>query len=144
MARVGPPEYVRVPFADHGAFKVPDGVPGSAQLRGDGRPRRAPRSDGRARPGRTISIVGVYGGFVDKFPMGAAMNKALVFRMGQQNGQHYVPRLLEHLERGEIDPSFLMTHRMSLEEGPRGYELFKNKREGCVRVVFTPTPAASA
>lgn len=76
--------------------------------------------------------------------MGAAMNKALVFRMGQQNGQHYVPRLLEHLERGEIDPSFLMTHRMSLEEGPRGYELFKNKREGCVRVVFTPTPAASA
>jgi threonine dehydrogenase-like Zn-dependent dehydrogenase len=77
-------------------------------------------------------------GFVDKFPIGAAMNKGLTFRMGQQHGQRYIPRLLEHLQRGEIDTSYLMTHRMRLEEGPRGYELFKEKKDGCVRVVFTP------
>ncbi|AGP32033.1 zinc-dependent alcohol dehydrogenase [Sorangium cellulosum] len=94
------------------------------------------------RKGGTVSIVGVYGGLIDKFPMGAAMNKGLVFRMGQQHGQRYIPRLLEHLERGEIDPSFLVTHLMSLEEGPRGYQLFKKKQDGCVRAVFTPAASA--
>ncbi|WP_437485189.1 zinc-dependent alcohol dehydrogenase [Sorangium sp. So ce1014] len=94
------------------------------------------------RKGGTVSIVGVYGGLIDKFPIGAAMNKGLVFRMGQQHGQRYIPRLLEHLERGEIDPSFLVTHPMSLEEGPRGYKLFKKKQDGCMRVVFTPAASA--
>lgn len=96
------------------------------------------------RKGGTVSIVGVYGGLIDKFPMGAAMNKGLVFRMGQQHGQRYIPRLLEHIARGEIDPSYLATHRMSLEDAPRGYQLFKKKQDGCVRAVFTPAPAASA
>jgi threonine dehydrogenase-like Zn-dependent dehydrogenase len=90
------------------------------------------------RKGGTVSIVGVYGGLIDKFPMGAAMNKSLTFRMGQQHGQKYIPRLLSHLRRGEIDPSHLITHRMRLDEGQRGYDLFKNKEEGCVRVVFMP------
>jgi len=90
------------------------------------------------RKGGTVSIVGVFMGYVDKFPIGAAMNKGLTFRMGQQHGQRYIPRLLEHLQRGEIDTSYLMTHRMRLEEGPRGYELFKEKKDGCVRAVFTP------
>ncbi|WP_438026454.1 zinc-dependent alcohol dehydrogenase [Sorangium sp. So ce233] len=96
------------------------------------------------RKGGTVSIVGAYGGFIDKFPLGAAMNKGLVFRMGQQHGQRYMPRLLEHIERGEIDPSFLVTHPMRLEDGPRGYQLFKKKQDGCVRVVFTPAATASA
>lgn len=96
------------------------------------------------RKGGTVSIVGAYGGFIDKFPLGAAMNKGLVFRMGQQHGQRYMPRLLEHIERGEIDPSFLATHRMRLEDGPRGYQIFKKKQDGCVRVVFTPAHAAAA
>jgi threonine dehydrogenase-like Zn-dependent dehydrogenase len=90
------------------------------------------------RKGGTVSIMGVYGGFVDKFPMGAAMNKGLTLRMGQQHGQKYIPRLLEHIRRGELDPSFLITHRASLAEGQSSYETFKEKRDGCVRVVFTP------
>lgn len=90
------------------------------------------------RKGGTISVVGVFMGFIDKFPMGAAMNKGLTFRMGQQHGQRYIPRLLEHLQRGEIDTSYLITHRMRLEDAPRGYRLFKEKKDGCVRAVFTP------
>ena len=90
------------------------------------------------RKGGTLSIVGVYGGFIDKFPMGAAMNKALTFRMGQQHGQRYVKRLFEHIEKSELDPSYLLTHKWSLDDGPRGYRLFKEKIDDCMRVVFTP------
>lgn len=90
------------------------------------------------RKGGTLSIVGVYGGFIDKFPMGAAMNKGLTFRMGQMHAQKYIPRLLDHIERGDIDPSYILTHRWSLDEGPEGYKMFKEKKDKCVRVVFTP------
>ena len=90
------------------------------------------------RKGGTISIVGVFGGLLDKVPMGAAMNKGLTMRMGQQHGHRYIPMLLERMARGEIDPSHLLTHPMPLEDGVRGYELFKTKREGCVRAVFFP------
>ncbi|RYI17249.1 MAG: glutathione-dependent formaldehyde dehydrogenase [Acetobacteraceae bacterium] len=90
------------------------------------------------RKGGTVSVMGVYGSFVDKFPMGAVVNKALTIRSGQQHGQRYVERLFGHIERGEMDPSHLLTHLMPLEQGPRGYDLFKNKKEGCIRAVFTP------
>jgi threonine dehydrogenase-like Zn-dependent dehydrogenase len=90
------------------------------------------------RKGGTVSIVGVFGGLLDKFPMGAAMNKALTLRMGQQHGQRYIPMLLERMVRGEIDPSHLLTHPMPLTEAVRGYELFKTKKDGCVRAVFNP------
>jgi threonine dehydrogenase-like Zn-dependent dehydrogenase len=90
------------------------------------------------KKGGTISIVGAYAGFVDKLPIGAAMNKALTFRMGQQHGQRYIPRLLEQIAGGRLDPSYLITHRMRLADAPLGYEMFKEKRDGCVRVVFTP------
>jgi threonine dehydrogenase-like Zn-dependent dehydrogenase len=89
------------------------------------------------RKGGTLSILGVYG-VMDKFPLGVMMNKGLTIRTAQQHGQNYVSRLLEHTQRGELDASFLATHRFSLEEGARGYEMFKNKEDGCVRVVFTP------
>ena len=75
---------------------------------------------------------------IDKFPLGVLMNKGITIRTAQQPGQRYMPRMLEHVQRGELDPSFLITHRMSLEEAPRGYELFKNKEDGCLRAVFTP------
>ena len=90
------------------------------------------------RKGGTVSIMGVYGGFVDKFPMGAAMNKGLTLKMGQQHGQRYIPRLLEHIRKGEIDPSYLITHRARLADGQEAYDTFKEKRDGCMRVVFTP------
>ncbi|WP_312912569.1 zinc-dependent alcohol dehydrogenase [Natronosalvus caseinilyticus] len=89
------------------------------------------------RKGGTLSILGVYG-LMDKFPLGIVMNKGLTVRTAQQHGQRYVPRLLEHAAEGEMDPSYLATHELSLEDAPRGYELFKHKKDGCVRPVFTP------
>ncbi len=89
------------------------------------------------RKGGTLSIMGVYG-VMDKFPVGVLMNKGMTVRTAQQHGQHYVPRLLEHAAKGELDPSYLMTHKLSLEEAPRGYEMFKHKEDGCVRAVFVP------
>ena len=89
------------------------------------------------RKGGTLSILGVYG-VMDKFPIGVIMNKGLTVRTAQQHGQRYVPRLLEHAAKGELDPSYLMTHKLSLEDGPRGYEMFKRKADNCLRVVFVP------
>ena len=91
------------------------------------------------RKGGVLSILGVYG-VMDKFPLGVMMNKGLTVRTAQQHGQKYVPRLLEHTRRGELDASFLATHRFSLEDGPRGYDMFKHKADGCLRVVFAPQP----
>ena len=89
------------------------------------------------RKGGVLSVLGVWG-VVDKFPMGVIMNKGLTVRTAQQHGHRYVPRLLEHAEKGELDPSYLVTHTMSLEDAARGYEMFKKKLDGCVRVVFRP------
>jgi threonine dehydrogenase-like Zn-dependent dehydrogenase len=89
------------------------------------------------RKGGTLAILGVYG-VMDKFPVGVMMNKGLTVRTAQQHGQRYVPRLLEHTVRGELDASFLATHRFSIEDGARGYDIFKNKEDGCLRVVFAP------
>ncbi|MGC4895205.1 zinc-dependent alcohol dehydrogenase [Micromonospora sp. DT31] len=93
------------------------------------------------RKGGTVSIVGVYGGLVDKFPLGAAMNKALVLRMGQMHAQRYIPMLLDRIATGEIDPGYLATHPMSLEDGARGYEIFEKKQDGCLRSVLHPQAA---
>ncbi|MFC7547835.1 zinc-dependent alcohol dehydrogenase [Plantactinospora sp. GCM10030261] len=90
------------------------------------------------RKGGTVSIVGVFGGFVDKFPLGAAMNKALVLRMGQMHAQRYIPMLLDRLAAGEMDPGYLATHPMPLAEGVRGYEMFEKKQDGCLRSVLRP------
>jgi threonine dehydrogenase-like Zn-dependent dehydrogenase len=89
------------------------------------------------RKGGTLSILGVYG-LMDKFPLGMLMNKGVTIRTAQQHGQHYMPRMLEHAEKGELDPSFLITHRMPLSEAASGYQLFKDKQDGCVRAVFEP------
>jgi threonine dehydrogenase-like Zn-dependent dehydrogenase len=90
------------------------------------------------RKGGTVSLIGVYGGFVDKIPMGAAFNKGLTLRMGQTHVQRYMQPLLERIERGEIDPSFIITHRLPLSQGPEAYEMFKYKQDGCVKVVLKP------
>jgi threonine dehydrogenase-like Zn-dependent dehydrogenase len=89
------------------------------------------------RKGGIVSILGVYG-LMDKFPLGVIINKGLTIRTAQQHGQKYVPRLLELATEGKLDPSFLATHRFSLEEAPRGYSLFKHKEDGCMRAVFVP------
>jgi len=90
------------------------------------------------RKGGTLSIMGVYAGFVDKIPMGAAMNKALTFKMGQMFGQKYMPMLLDRVLEGEVDPSRVFTHQLPLEQAPQGFELFKQKKDNCIKVLLKP------
>jgi threonine dehydrogenase-like Zn-dependent dehydrogenase len=89
------------------------------------------------RSGGIVSVIGVYGGFIDKFPMGSVMNRSLTIRTGQCHVQRYLRPLLERIERGEIDPSFVITHRLTLEDAPRGYDLFLHKQDGCEKVVMS-------
>ncbi len=90
------------------------------------------------RKGGTVSIPGVYGGFVDKIPMGAVMNKALTFKTGQTHVHRYLRPLLERIERDEINPAFVITHRLNLDEAAHGYEIFKKKQDNCIKVVLRP------
>ncbi|MET7597133.1 MULTISPECIES: zinc-dependent alcohol dehydrogenase [unclassified Streptomyces] len=88
------------------------------------------------RSGGVVSVIGVYGGFVDKFPAGAWMNRSLTLRTGQCHAQRYMKPLLERIERGEIDPTRIITHTMPLSDAPHGYDIFKNKQENCEKVVL--------
>ena len=90
------------------------------------------------RKGGIVSLAGVYGGFVDTIPIGAAFNKGLTFKMGQTHVHRYLKPLFEKIENGEIDPSFVVTHIFPLEEAPYAYEIFKHKMDGCVKVVLKP------
>ena len=90
------------------------------------------------RSGGTVSVIGVYGGFIDKFPVGSWMNRSITLRTGQAHVHRYLEPLLRRIEAGDIDPTRIITHRMSLEDAPRGYELFKEKQDRCEKVVLTP------
>lgn len=90
------------------------------------------------RKGGTVSVVGVYSSLVDSFPMGILMNKALTIKSGQMHAQRYIPHLLELLQKGELDPSFLLTHKWPLDSGAEGYKMFNDKTDGCMRVAFSP------
>jgi threonine dehydrogenase-like Zn-dependent dehydrogenase len=90
------------------------------------------------RKGGTISVPGVYIGLVDKIPFGAYMNKALTMRTGQTHTHRYLAPLLDKVQRGEIDPSFVITHRATLEDGPALYKTFRDKEDGCIKVVMRP------
>jgi len=90
------------------------------------------------RNGGTVSVIGVYGGFVDKFPMGSVMNRSLTIKSGQCHAQRYLKPLLKRIQNGEIDPSFVVTHRMSLDDAPRGFDTFLNKQDECMKVVLRP------
>jgi len=90
------------------------------------------------RNGGTVSVPGVYGGFIDKFPMGAVMNRSLTIKSGQTHTQRYMKPLLERIEKGEIDPSFIITNHLSLADAPDAYKMFRDKQDDCVKVVLTP------
>ncbi|MCW2948250.1 MAG: Alcohol dehydrogenase GroES domain protein [Actinoallomurus sp.] len=90
------------------------------------------------RKGGSVFILGVFGGLADKFPLGPMMNKGLSVAGAQQHGHRYIPMLLKRIANGEMSARHLATHEMSLDEGPKGYDIFKNKKDGCVRVVFRP------
>ena len=90
------------------------------------------------RKGGTISVPGVYVGLIDKLPFGAVMNKGLTIKTGQTHVQRYTEPLLKKIEGGEIDPSFIITHRLPLEEAPAAYKTFRDKEDGCIKVVLKP------
>ena len=90
------------------------------------------------RPAGTLSVPGVYGGLVDKIPFGASMNKGLTWRMGQTHVNRWTDDLLRRIQEGQIDPSFVITHTVSLDEGPRMYKTFRDKEDGCIKVVLKP------
>jgi threonine dehydrogenase-like Zn-dependent dehydrogenase len=130
-------EAVGMEAHDTGPSYAYDKVKQVARLQTD-RPTAVRQAVMACRKGGTVSIVGVFAGLVDKFPLGAATNKALVLRMGQMHAQRYIPMLLDRLATGEIDPGYLATHPVPLTDGVRGYELFEKKRDGCLRAVLHP------
>jgi threonine dehydrogenase-like Zn-dependent dehydrogenase len=89
------------------------------------------------RNGGVVSVIGVYGGFIDKFPMGAVMNRSLTIRAGQCHVQRYMRPLLDRIQNGEIDPSFVITHRLPLDQAARGFDMFVNKEDHCEKVVLS-------
>jgi threonine dehydrogenase-like Zn-dependent dehydrogenase len=90
------------------------------------------------RNGGTVSVIGVYGGFIDKFPVGSFMQRSLTMRTGQCHVQRYWKKLLGYIQQGEIDPSFVITHRMKLDDAPHGFGIFNDKEDDCIKVVLKP------
>jgi threonine dehydrogenase-like Zn-dependent dehydrogenase len=90
------------------------------------------------RPGGVVSIIGAYGGLMDKVPVGAVLNKSLTIKAGQCHVHRYLEPLLRNIENGDFDPTFVITHRLPLEEAPNGYEAMKHKEDDCVKCVLTP------
>jgi threonine dehydrogenase-like Zn-dependent dehydrogenase len=120
----------------HGAIHVYDRVKQAMRLESD-RPGALRQAIIACRNGGTVSVPGVYGGFIDKMPIGSIVNKAITIKSGQTHVQRYMRPLLERIENGDIDPSFIITHRLRLDEAPLGYQVFRNKEEECVKVVMT-------
>ncbi len=90
------------------------------------------------RKGGTVSLPGVYGGYVDQIPLGAIVNKALTLRSGQTHVQRYLEPLLERIQEGDIDPTYIITHHMKLEDAPKGYDIFQKKKDNCIKIVLKP------
>ncbi len=90
------------------------------------------------RKGGTLSIPGVYIGFVNMVPFGAVMNKALTIKTGQTHTQRYLRPLLQRIKNGDIDPSFVVTHRLKLADAPHGFAAFNRKEDGCIKIVMQP------
>jgi threonine dehydrogenase-like Zn-dependent dehydrogenase len=119
----------------HGPMFAFDRVMHAARLETD-RPIALRQAIQACRNGGTVSVIGVYGGFIDFFPMGAVMNRSLTIKSGQCHVQRYMQPLLEHIQNGDIDPTFIITHTLPLEEAPHGYHIFKNKLDNCEKVVL--------
>lgn len=103
-----------------------------------GRPHALRQAIMCCRKGGTVSVPGVYGGFADKIPLGPFMNKGLTIRTGQTHVQRYMKPLLKRIEKRDIDPSFVITHHLTLDQAPQGYDMFCNKENDCIKVVLKP------
>ena len=109
-----------------------------AMMMETGRPAALRQAIMACRNGGTVSVAGVYGGFIDKAPMGSVMNRSLTIKTGQTHVQRYLQPLMDRIVNGEIDPGFVITHRLKLEDAPQAYETFRNKQDGCIKVVLKP------
>jgi threonine dehydrogenase-like Zn-dependent dehydrogenase len=121
----------------HGPMYAYDRAKQALMLESD-RPTALREAIMACRNGGTVSIAGVYGGMVDKIPFGSVMNRSITIKTGQTHVHRYLKPLLERIRKGEIDPSFVVTHRMSLDDAPRAYDMFLNKEDECVKVVLKP------
>jgi threonine dehydrogenase-like Zn-dependent dehydrogenase len=121
----------------HGALHAYDRVKQATRAETD-RPHALRDAIMACRPGGIVSVVGAYGGLMDKFPAGAWMNKGLTLKTGQCHVHRYMRPLYERVRDGDIDPSFVITHRIGLDQAPDGYETFKHKQDDCVKVVLKP------
>ena len=121
----------------HGVAYLHDRAKQMMRMQAD-RPIALREASYACRNGGTVSVIGVYAGIIDKFPMNAVMNRSLTIKTGQCHVHRYMKPLLERIEKGEIDPTFIITHRMSLEDAPTGYDEFLTKEDECVKVVLTP------
>lgn len=124
----------------HGPGAILDYVKQQMRLQSD-RPNVLRQAMTACRKGGTISIPGVYGGIIDSINFGAAWNKGLTFKMGQTHVQKYLPKLMEHIQNGDIDPSFVITHRGSLDDAPDLYRTFRNEKSECIKVILQPARA---
>ena len=121
----------------HGLLGLYDRVKQAAMLETE-RPHALREAIIACKPGGTLSVPGVYGGFLDKMPMGAIVNKGLTLKTGQTHVQRYLQPLLERIRARQIDPSFVITHRMRLEDAPDGYRIFSDKQDQCIKIVLQP------
>jgi threonine dehydrogenase-like Zn-dependent dehydrogenase len=121
----------------HGVVHAYDRVKQAARLETE-RPHALREAIMSCRNGGIVSIMGVYGGFMDKFPIGSLMNRSLTIKTGQAHVHRYLRPLLERIENGDIDPSFVVSHHLPLEQAPQGYEMFKHKQDNCTKVVLQP------
>ena len=119
------------------AESVYDKVKTSLMLESD-RPAVIRQTIECCRPAGTVSIPGVYGGFADKIPMGALMNKGLTIKTGQTHVHRFIPELLDIIRQGKIDPGAIVSHRIPLSQAVRGYEMFRDKQDNCMKVVLDP------
>jgi threonine dehydrogenase-like Zn-dependent dehydrogenase len=121
----------------HGFFGTYDRIKQALMLATD-RPTSLREAIMACRNGGTVSVPGVYGGFLDKVPFGAIVNKALTIKSGQTHVQRYLRPLLDLIEQEKIDPSFVVTHHLPLAEAPAGYAMFRDKQHECIKVVLKP------
>jgi threonine dehydrogenase-like Zn-dependent dehydrogenase len=119
----------------HGPMYAFDRAMHAARMETD-RPLALREAIKACRNGGTVSVIGAYGGYIDRFPIGSIMNRSLTIRSGQCHVQRYMQPLLEHIQNGDIDPTFVITHTLPLEQAQHGYDIFKNKRDNCEKVVL--------
>jgi threonine dehydrogenase-like Zn-dependent dehydrogenase len=124
----------------HGFFGTYDRVKKALHMATD-RPTALREAILACRNGGTVSVPGVYGGMLDKIPMGAVVNRALTIKSGQTHVQRYLRPLLKLIEEGRIDPSFVVSHRLALDQAPQGFAMFRDKQDECIKVVLKPGQA---